>query len=118
MDDKLPKELVLDIFDRVTQQGDFATRLKMLLVFPFLWGYSHTQTHLKIIFQRWHNGGCNSFKHKVERPLPLSLSREWLDSRIQGSKAPTTKISYPAFHPWLSTCSFCGGTVCTLCTLM
>jgi hypothetical protein len=121
----LPKELILKIFDTTTLKGDWDTRLKMLLTFPYLWGYSKSITHMKLLLAKWHSS-CFQFKEKVEKPLPSTLDTHWLNNMILSArksedvndKSSNNEIVFYAGYTYWSKCKYCGKMCLGPCNLL
>ena len=112
---KLPKELIMNIFDDVTLNNDSSTRLKMILSFPYLWTYSHSTQHMKLILNKWHKQGCFLFQQSISRPLPDTFSQEWLAKKVRDiykrNEKPEIQIKMHNMNP----CSMCGSySFCTI----
>lgn len=120
----IPKELILKIFDMVTRKGEWESRLKMLLSFPYLWEYSKTKTHMKIILGKWHGGTCYGFEARVSRTMPTTLDRDWLNKMLKaartnedGSEVKEDFIYFPNYVHW-SKCRYCGNLCIGQCSVL
>ena len=71
-------DVIIYLFNHITQKRDWKSRLGLLLTYPFLREYSKTIGHMSIILQDAHKRGCPAFKHYINRPLPSTLTKAWL----------------------------------------
>lgn len=118
---ELPKEIIIQTFDLVTTTGDFVTRLKMLLTFPYLWEYSKSLTHMKKLLRKWHTT-CYNFEGRIERPMPSTMDTNWLNDIIVKCRKKDTKVDdeivfYSSYRFWMK-CRYCGETCVKQCNLL
>lgn len=124
----LPKELILKIFDMVTQNNEWDTRLKMLLTFPYLWGYSKSVAHMKLLLAKWHSNTCFLFQERISNPLPSTIDRHWLNNMIRLARnkdvdteqenSNKNEIVFYAGYTYWSKCKYCGKICLGPCNLL
>lgn len=113
-------DVLIMVFDRVTLAGDFSARLNLLLSVPFLRDYSRSNRHMLLVFRRWHQQGCFTFKQKIQRPLPDTLTQAWLDTKLvhlrKFRKNMHSIVPNQYYYSHQTRCDVCG--FITLCNLL